>query len=222
MFAWASLPPACRQSAYHMLFWLHHSNAPHAQTSEAFSLSKWGRGPQAEALPVARLTLPWPHPLAWYCRSVWSWPYHCVKRTFLIYKKNDLDLCPTFDMVKKFSIGESHVLCGHFCFTKISFFIMVRYATSQSTARTMLRRLATFSQNLLTKAINKSWYHGKQSSNPPYAVFPLHVPNDIGICQLNLNIDFFENVKDYVCHLISHLSLWLSWAKTQKAFSLGL
>ena len=70
MFAWASLPPACRQSAYHMLFWLHHSNAPHAQTSEAFSLSKWGRGPQAEALPVARLTLPWPHPLAWYCRSV--------------------------------------------------------------------------------------------------------------------------------------------------------
>ena len=39
------------------------------------SLSKWGRGPQAEALPVVRLTLPWPHPLAWYCRSVWSWPY---------------------------------------------------------------------------------------------------------------------------------------------------
>ena len=49
MFAWASLPPACHQSAYHMLFWLHHSNAPDAQTSEAFSLSKWGRGPQAEA-----------------------------------------------------------------------------------------------------------------------------------------------------------------------------
>ena len=70
--------PACRQSAYHILFWLHHSNAPHAQTSKAFSLSKWGRGPQAKALPVARLTLPWPHPLAWYCRSVWSWPYHCV------------------------------------------------------------------------------------------------------------------------------------------------
>ena len=67
MFAWASLPPACSQSVYHMLFWLHHSNAPHAQTIEAFSLSKWGRGPQAEALPVARLTLPWPHPLAWYC-----------------------------------------------------------------------------------------------------------------------------------------------------------
>ena len=49
MFVWASLPPACRQSAYHMLFWLHHSNAPHAQTSEVFSLSKWGWGPQAEA-----------------------------------------------------------------------------------------------------------------------------------------------------------------------------
>ena len=61
-----------------MLFWLHHSNAPHAQTSEAFSLSKWGLGPQAEALPVSPLTLPWPQPLAWYCRSVWSWPYHCV------------------------------------------------------------------------------------------------------------------------------------------------
>ena len=36
---------------------------------------KWGWGPQA--LPVIRLTLLWPCPLAWYCRSVWSWPYHC-------------------------------------------------------------------------------------------------------------------------------------------------
>ena len=44
------------------------------------SLSKWGLGPQAQALPVAHLTLPWPHPLAWYCRSVWSWPYHCAAR----------------------------------------------------------------------------------------------------------------------------------------------
>ena len=41
-----------------------------SQTSEAFSLSKWGWGPQA--LPVAPLTLPWPHPLAWYWRSVWK------------------------------------------------------------------------------------------------------------------------------------------------------
>ena len=44
------------------------------------SLSKWGWGPQAQALPVIRLTLPWPRPLAWYCRSVWSWPYHCPAR----------------------------------------------------------------------------------------------------------------------------------------------
>ena len=43
------------------------------------SLWKWGRGPQA--LPVARLTLPLPHPLAWNCRSVWSWPYHCATST---------------------------------------------------------------------------------------------------------------------------------------------
>ena len=35
MLPWASLPPACNQSVYHMLFWLHHQNAPHAQTSEA-------------------------------------------------------------------------------------------------------------------------------------------------------------------------------------------
>ena len=50
------------------------------QNQRAFSLSKWGRGPKAQALPVIRLTLPWPHPLAWYCRSVWSWPYHCAAR----------------------------------------------------------------------------------------------------------------------------------------------
>ena len=39
-------------------------------------LSKWGWGPQA--LPLAGLTSRRPHPLAWYCRSVWSWPYHCT------------------------------------------------------------------------------------------------------------------------------------------------
>ena len=22
------------------------------------------------------LTIRWPHPLAWYCKSIWSWPYH--------------------------------------------------------------------------------------------------------------------------------------------------
>ena len=83
MLAWASLPPPPPPpppaiNVYHMLFWLHHKKAPHAQTSQAFSISKWGRGPQAQALPVpvACLPLPWPHLLAWYCRSVWSWPYH--------------------------------------------------------------------------------------------------------------------------------------------------
>ena len=34
------------------------------------SLSQWGPGPQAQALPVIRLTLLWPRPLAWCCRSV--------------------------------------------------------------------------------------------------------------------------------------------------------
>ena len=42
------------------------------------SLSKWGQGFKAQALPVVPLTLLWPHPLAWYCRSVWSWSYHCA------------------------------------------------------------------------------------------------------------------------------------------------
>ena len=35
-----------------------------AQIIEALSLSKLGCGPLAQALPVARLTLPWPDPLA--------------------------------------------------------------------------------------------------------------------------------------------------------------
>ena len=92
MLAWASLPPPPPPlpaiNVYHMLFWLHHKKAPHAQTSQAFSFSKWGRGPQAQALPVpvAHLTLPWPHPLAWYCRYVWSLPYHwlSLRRRFVI------------------------------------------------------------------------------------------------------------------------------------------
>ena len=71
--------PACLQSVYHMLFWLHlleRSTCPNHRSPLSI---KWGRGPQAEALPVARLTLMWPHPLAWYCRSVWSWPYQALQ-----------------------------------------------------------------------------------------------------------------------------------------------
>ena len=45
-----------------------------------------------EALPVARLTLPWTHPLAWYCRSVWSWPWNRHTVLLLCYRREETRL----------------------------------------------------------------------------------------------------------------------------------
>ena len=76
MSSWASLAAVFHQPVYHMLIWLYLQDAQHIQTSEACSLSKWGQGLWAQAWPAALLVLQWPHPLSWYCRSVWLWPCH--------------------------------------------------------------------------------------------------------------------------------------------------